>query len=224
MRVADVMTSPVLTVAPDEPWKQVAERMLDADVSGLPVTNDDGYLMGVVTEADLVSKPAFGTRRHSALAAFTDLLTGDARWAAKATALTAAELMTTAVITASPREDVRIVAQRMLERGVKRLPVVDGGQLVGIISRQDLLRVFDRSDGDITAELTEKLASARYAPDDHEVTVSVADGVVTLDGWVRAEDDVPVVEGLARRISGVVHVVDRVGFHERTRGERNHRW
>jgi anti-anti-sigma factor len=76
MRVADVMTSPVLTVGPDAPWKQVAERMLDADVSGLPVTNDDGYLMGVVTEADLVSKPAFGTR-----------------WAAKATALTAAEFV-----------------------------------------------------------------------------------------------------------------------------------
>jgi CBS domain-containing protein len=216
MRVADVMTSPVLTVGPDAPWKQVAERMLDADVSGLPVTNDDGYLMGVVTEADLVSKPAFGTRRHSPLAAIADLLSGDARWAAKATALTAAELMTTAVITASPREDVRIVAQRMLERGVKRLPVVDGGQLVGIVSRQDLLRVFDRPDDDIAAELTEKLASAHYAPDDHEVTASVADGVVTLDGWVRAEDDVPVVEGLARRISGVVDVVDRVGFHERT--------
>jgi CBS domain-containing protein len=215
MKVADVMTTPVVTVAPDEPWKQVAERMLDADVSGLPVTNDDGYLVGVVTEADLVSKPAFGTRRRRSLAAFAELLTGDARWARKATALTAAELMTPAVITASPREDVRTVAQRMLDRRVKRLPVVDGGQLVGIVSRQDLLRLFHRSDDDIAAELAEKLASVRYAPDDHEVTASVEDGVVTLEGWVRAEGDVPVVEGLAWRVPGVVHVVDRVGFHER---------
>lgn len=216
MKVAEVMTTPVVTVAPDEPWKQVAERMLDAGVSGLPVTNDDGLLLGVVTEADLVSKPAFGIRRHRSLVAFVELLTGDARWAGKATALTAAELMTPAVITASPREDVRAAARRMLDRRVKRLPVVDGGQLVGIVSRRDLLRVFHRSDDDIAAELAEKLASVRYAPEDHEVTASVEDGVVTLDGWVRAEGDVPVVEGLAWRVPGVVHVVDRVAFHERT--------
>lgn len=216
MKVAEVMTTPVITVAPDEPWKQVAECMLDAGVSGLPVTNDDGLLLGVVTEADLVSKPAFGTRRHRALAAFVELLTGDARWAGKATALTAAELMTPAVITASPREEIRAAAQRMLDRGVKRLPVVEGGQLVGIVSRRDLLRVFHRPDDDIAAELAEKLASVRYAPEDHEVTASVEDGVVTLDGWVRAEGDVPVVEGLAWRVPGVVHVVGRVVFHERT--------
>ena len=214
MKVQDVMTTPVITVGLDAPFKEVAERMLDANVSGLPVVDDEGFLVGLVTEADLVSKPAFGSRRHRSLAAFVDLLTGDARWAAKATALTAGELMTTAVITALPGESVEVVAQRMLERGVKRLPVLEGGRLVGIVSRRDLLRSFHRSDAEIAAELTRKLLSVRYAPEDHTVTGKVENGVVTLDGMVRVDNDLPVVEGLARGIPGVVHVVNRAGFRE----------
>ena len=214
MKVRDVMTTSLITVGPGAPFKEVAERMLDGNVSGIPVVDEEGFLLGLVTEADLVSKPAFGHRRHRSLVALVDLLTGDARWAAKATALTAGEMMTTAVITASPNEGIEAVAQRMLERGVKRLPVLDGGCLVGIISRRDLLRSFHRSDADITAELTRKLLSAHYAPEDHTVTGKVENGVVTLEGTVRVDNDLPVVEGLARNIPGVVHVVNRAGFRE----------
>lgn len=214
MKVQDVMTTPVITVGLDAPFKEVAERMLDANVSGLPVVDGEGLLLGLVTEADLVSKPAFGRRRRRSLAAFVDLLTGDARWVAKATALTAGELMTTAVITALPSERVEVVAKRMLERGVKRLPVLDGGRLAGIVSRRDLLRCFHRTDAEIVAELTRKLMSARYAPEDHTVTGTVENGVVTLEGMVRADNDLPVVEWLARDIPGVVQVVNRAGFRE----------
>jgi CBS domain-containing protein len=216
MKVADVMTTPVVTVGPEASWKQIAELMLDDWVSGVPVTNDDGLLLGIVTEADLVSKTAFENGHHRSLKAFVELLTGDARWAGKATALTAADLMTTPVITASPREAIRSATLRMLDRQVKRLPVVEGGQLVGIVSRRDLLSVFDRSDAEISTELAEKLGSVLYAPEDHEVTASVADGVVTLEGWVRSDADMPVIEGLAWRVPGVVDVVDRVAFHELT--------
>jgi CBS-domain-containing membrane protein len=118
--------------------------------------------------------------------------------------------MTTPAITTSPTEDIRAAAQRMLDRRVKRLPVVEGGQLVGIVSRRDLLSVFVRPDAEISTELAEKLGSASYAPEDHEVTVSVSGGVVTLDGWVRTDADLPVIEGLARRVPGVVDVIDRV--------------
>jgi CBS domain-containing protein len=215
MKVADVMTTPVVTIGPEASWKHIAEFMLDDWVSGVPVTNDDGLLLGIVTEADLVSKTAFKDGPHRSLKAFVELLTGDARWAGKATALTAADLMTTPAITTSPSEDIRAAAQRMLDRRVKRLPVVEGGQLVGIVSRRDLLSVFARPDAEIFTELTEKLGSVRYAPEDHEVTASVADGVVTLEGWVRSDADRPVIEGLAGRVPGVVDVVDRVAFHER---------
>ena len=216
MKVAEVMTTAVVTVGPKASWKEVAETMLDAGVSGLPVVDDDGYLLGVVTEADLVSRPAFGDRRHRSLIAMVDLLTGDARWAGKATALTAGELMTTGAITASPSENIRAAAQRMLDRRVKRLPVLDEGKLVGILSRRDLLHAFHRTDAEVAADITTRLNMVRYAPDDHDVQASVVDGIVTLEGSVRSEGDIPVVEGLARDVPGVVQVISRVTFREPT--------
>ncbi|HVW33530.1 MAG TPA: CBS domain-containing protein [Acidimicrobiia bacterium] len=221
MKVAEVMTTAVATVGPDASWKEVAERMLDAGVSGVPVVGEDGHLLGVITEADLISKPAFGDRPHRSLVAMVDLLTGDGRWAGKATALTAAELMTTGAITASPSENLRAAAQRMLDRRVKRLPVLDQGRLVGILSRRDLLRSFHRTDPEIAAEITGRLAMVRYAPEDHDVTASVVDGVVTLEGSVRTEGEVPVVEGLARDVPGVVQVISHVTYREPTRPLRS---
>ena len=215
MKVAEVMTAAVVTVGPEATWKQVAERMLDAGVSGLPVVDADGFLLGVVTEADLVSKPAFGDRRHRSLAAMVDLLSGEARWVGKATAHTAADMMTTAVVTAAPGEHIRSAAQRMLDSGVKRLPVLDGGRLVGILSRRDLLHSFHRTDAEITGDIAARLGAVRYAPEDHDVHASVTDGVVTLEGSVRVEGEVPVVEGLARDVPGVVQVVSHVTFRER---------
>jgi CBS domain-containing protein len=125
--------------------------------------------------------------------------------------------MTTAVVTATPDEPVRAAAQRMLDRHVKRLPVLDGGKLVGIVSRRDLLRSFHRPDEEIVAEISAKLGSVRYAPEEHGVTATVEDGVVTLEGWVRTDGEVPVVEGLARDVAGVVQVVNRVTFREAIR-------
>lgn len=140
MKLAEVMAASVVTVAPEATWKEVAERVLEAGVSGLPVVDREGYLLGIVTEADLVSKPAFGDRSHRSLAALVELFTGDARWVGKAAGLTAAELMTTAVLTATPDEDIETAAHRMLDGGVRLLPVLDRGNLVGIISRRDVLR------------------------------------------------------------------------------------
>jgi CBS domain-containing protein len=140
MKVRDMMSTGVVTVGPQTPWQDIAGRMLEAGVSGLPVVDDDGYLLGIVTEADLVSKPAFGDQPHRPLAVLVDILTGATHWTGKADGLTAADLMTTAVIITTPYEDMREVAQRMLDYKVQRLPVLDGGRLVGIVSRRDLVR------------------------------------------------------------------------------------
>lgn len=212
MKVGEVMTTPAMTIGPDAAWKEVAERMLDAGVSGLPVIDESGYLLGLVTEADLVSKPAFDGRGHRSLAALIDLLTGEARWTGKATALNASELMTTALLTTTPYEDVRVAAKRMLDGHVKRLPVLDGGRLVGILSRRDLLRSFHRTDAEIEAEITARLGNVRYAPEEHGVTATVRDGVVTLEGWVETDGEVQVVEGLVRDVPGVVAVDNRVTY------------
>jgi CBS domain-containing protein len=214
MKIRDVMTPIVVTAWPEMSFKETAELLVDSGVSGLPVVGPHGRLVGLVTEADLMSKEAFDHRRRRPLAVLMDHLTGVSRWVDKAAGLTAGDIMTTDVVTASPREDVRVAARRMLERGVKRLPVVEEGRLVGIVSRYDLLKIFHRSDSDVAAEIAAKLSDPLYAPEDHKVTASVEAGVVTLEGRVRCEGEVPVLRGLAERVPGVVEVVDRMTFEE----------
>jgi CBS domain-containing protein len=220
MKVRDVMTPLVVTASPEMSFKETAELLVESGVSGLPVVGPGGRLLGLVTEADLMSKEAFDTRRRRPLAVLVDHLTGTARWIDKAAGLTAGEVMTTDVVTAGPAEDIRVAARRMLERGVKRLPVVEDDRLVGIVSRYDLLRLFHRPDAAIAAEIDAKLADPLYAPEDHAVKAAVEDGVVTLEGRVRLEGEEAVVRGLAERVPGVVRVIDRVTFGEAISGRR----
>jgi CBS domain-containing protein len=212
MKIKDVMTTEVLTVREDTPFKDIVELLVEHRVSGVPVVDASGHLKGLVTEADLVSKEAFDLRHRRPLAAVVELISGTSRWAGKAPGLTAGEIMTDRVVVVEPGEDVRTAARKMLDLGVKRLPVVENGRVVGIVSRQDLLRVFHRSDADIAAEIEVKLANPLYAPEDHSVTALVTDGVVTLTGRVTFAGEIPVVVGLASHVAGVVHVDSRVTY------------
>jgi CBS domain-containing protein len=212
MKVRQVMTLGVITLDPQTTFKETAERLLDYGISGAPVVDADQRLIGLVTEADLMTKEAFDTRHRRPLEALVGLVNGDRRWTGKAAGLTAGDVMTTDVVTARPDEDIRAAARRMLERGVKRLPVVEDGRVVGIVSRHDLLRLFHRTDTDVAEEIEDKLASPLYSPEDHEVTFAVAEGVVTLAGRVWFSGEVAVVEGMAWQVPGVVHVVNNVTF------------
>jgi CBS domain-containing protein len=214
MKVKDVMTTDVVTVREDTSFKDTVELLVEHRISGVPVVDGDGRLVGLVTEADLVSKEAFDLRHRRPLAAVAELISGASRWSGKASGLTAGQVMTDRVVTVTPREDVRAAARRMLDLGVKRFPVVDGGRLVGIISRHDLLRIFHRPDSEIAAELEIKLADPLYAPEHHSVTAAVEDGVVTLIGSVRSPGEVAVVVGLASNVGGVVHVENRITSDE----------
>lgn len=212
MKLKDVMTTEVITVREDTSFKEIVELLLEHRVSGVPVVDRDGRLVGLVTEADLMSKEAFDVRHRRPLAAVAELISGASRWSGKASGLTAGAVMTSRVATASPGEDVRAAARRMLDLGVKRLPVVDHGHLVGIVSRQDLLRIFHRLDTDISAEIVTKLASPIYAPEDHAVSAFVRQGVVTLTGSVRFSGEVAVMVGLAANVAGVVDVDDQITY------------
>lgn len=140
IRVADVMTTDVVTVGPDATYGEIVDRLLAHDISGLPVIDHSGRLVGVVTEADLVSREAYGPERRRPLGLLFDYLRDrDPAWVRKASGATARELMTRVVITAAPDDDLATAARRMLEGGHKRLPVVAAGRLVGIVSRRDLL-------------------------------------------------------------------------------------
>ena len=207
MKVGDIMTTDLVSVAPDTPFKEVVERLVHSDVSSLPVVNDRGKLAGLITEADLIAKEAYGGRRR-ALGLLADVLSArDHRWVAKAGGSVAADVMTRNVIGCGSDDDVRSVARRMLEVGVKRMPVVDAGTLVGIVSRHDILEMFDRPDTAIAADVRGLLSDDLNMPEDHHVNFSVQQGVVTLTGDVRYQWDAAIVVAMVRNVAGVIDVV-----------------
>lgn len=209
--VQEVMTTQVVAVTPDTPFKQVVERMLEAGVSGVPVVDSSGRVTGIVTEADLMTREAYDGHRHRPLSLVAHYLAGhDPAWVRKSSALTAADIMTVNPIAASPDDSVTAAARRMLEVGVKRLPVVEGGRLVGIVARSDLLRVFLRSDTEINDAVTAVMADARRVPENHEARWNVRDGVVQLDGWVERPSDADLVRHVIAAIPGVVAVESKL--------------
>ena len=208
MKVRDVMTTPAVTAGPDTPFPELVDTLLAHAVSGLPVVDADGRLAGIVTEADLVSKEAYGHRRRRALGVLADLLRGrQPDWVAKGAGRTARDVMTAAVSVATADEELAVAARRMLEGGHKRLPVVDGdGRVVGIVSRHDVLRPFRRSDDEITVDVERLLADVRRVPETHAVSASVRAGVVTLTGTVQWPSDRALLEAVVARVPGVVAV------------------
>lgn len=206
------MTEAVVTVRPTATFKDVVECMLTAGVSGLPVIDGDDRLVGIVSETDVMSRGAYpwASRRPRLLSAGF-LLGDDPRWQRKATARTAQELMTARPVTVSADHQVSIAAQRMLERGVNRLPVVDDdGRLVGIVTRSDVMRAWATPDAALRADIDGVLGDVLAVPEDHHVVCEVEDGIVRMTGSVRMENDEVVVEAAVRHVPGVVDVVNEV--------------
>ena len=140
--VKDVMTTRVIWVRKDAPFRDLAAALRRHRVSAFPVLGDDDKVIGVVSEADMLTKEAVDPGVISGILHHRD--------AEKARGTTAGDLMTAAVVAVAPEDTVEHAAQLMYSRKVKRLPVIDaGGHLVGIISRADVLAVFDRTDEDI---------------------------------------------------------------------------
>jgi CBS domain-containing protein len=208
--VGDVMTTRVIAVSQDADFKHIAHMLREFRVSACPVVNDRGVVVGVVSEADLLYKPAD-----------PDLPVGLTRlkWKlgeeSKVTAITAERLMTSPAVTISPDAPVAVAARVMQDRCLKRLPVVDErNHLIGIISRADVLGVYERPDSDIRDEVTETIVGAfgQVSPD---INVTVTAGVVTLTGSVGQERTALEVTARIRHIEGVVAVRDRLLREER---------
>ncbi len=198
--VASVMTREVVTVAPGTTYKEVAERLHERRVSALPVVDADRRVIGVVSEADLLLKeerPAPG--RGPLIDPQGD--------AAKAMARNAAALMTSPAVTVRPEATLTEAARLMHRRGVKRLPVVDQeGRLAGLVSRADLIQAFLRSDDSIAREVREEVISRTLAIDQAEVTVTVVDGVVRLEGELETCSLGRILARLVGAVEGVVAV------------------
>jgi CBS domain-containing protein len=186
--VASVMTTKVITVAPETPFKDVVTLLTTNDISAVPVIGPHGTVIGVVSEADVLPKQEF----HGGADPLPHGVARRRRRWYRSLGLCAAELMTTPVLTIGPDASITLAARRLAENRVRRLFVVDtDGRLVGVLSRRDLLGMFLRSDEDILADIQEHVFDPPLgpSPEPSPVSVTVADGVVTLDGEVERRSD-----------------------------------
>lgn len=206
--VKDVMAKDVAAIRQTAGYKDIIAVMRERRVSALPVLDSADHLVGVVSEADLLLKEV-------GLEALSGHLisTGRRGERAKAAGVTAAELMTTPAVTVGPGESVAVAARRMHERRLKRMPVVDeAGQLVGMVSRVDVLSVFDRPDGQIRDEVAQKIIAGEFALDPSSFDVTVRSGIVTVTGQAESQEVAAQLTAEVQHVEGVVHVRDRVSY------------
>jgi CBS domain-containing protein len=199
--VRDIMTTGVVTVRPDTPYREIAVMFREHQVSGFPVTAKDGTVIGVVSESDLLALAA--GRQHRGHCADDQATAGD--------------LMTHPAMTIGPHDLVQTAARMMHSRRLQRLPVVDrDGRLEGIVSRSDVLSVFRRGDEEIRREITQDLIADGFFTDPARLTVTVHNGIVTLEGEPGSAVLAAGIAGQAEHIEGVIAVRDRFVYPARS--------
>lgn len=206
--VASVMTHRVITVTPETSFKEAVRLLRRHRVSGLPVVDKTGHLVGIVSEADLLNK---AEKREP------DAYVLDSRKhrldRSRAAALDVASAMSREVTTVRPDFPVARAAREMHMRGFKRLPVVDeDGRLVGIVSRGDLLQVFLRSDEELRAEVGAVLDQAELKFGAHDLMATVSGGVVDLTGGFDSKSRVDATIRAVAEIDGVIGIRNQFTF------------
>lgn len=208
--VRDVMTTEVVTVKRSTPFKEIATQLAQHRISAVPVVDAERRVLGIITEADLLLKqehpdpkanlPLIWTRRRR-------------REQEKAAAAVAGILMTTPPVTVPPTATVTEAARRMHKAGVKQLPVVDQtGQLLGIVSRADLLKVFTRPDEAIRRQIISEVIVGDLMMNPSRFVIEVDDGVVVLEGKAERRSLIPSLVRAVHHVEGVVRVEDRLSF------------
>ena len=195
MQARQIMTSPVVTVRPDTTVREAAMLLLEHRITAAPVLDAGGHLIGIVSESDLVVD-RFRHDPRNQVRPIQDEPPG--RQAV-------GEVMTTPVIALGPSADAADLARTMLETDVRSIPIVEGGTVIGIVSRRDLLRTLIRDDDAIRADIVDRIAD--YRVPDGSWDVDVCDGAVVLVGDLDGDGRAEVA--LARTVPGVgsVHLV-----------------
>jgi CBS domain-containing protein len=216
---AAVMSRHVITVTPETVITEAARLMLESRISGLPVVGGDGTVVGIITEGDLLRRAEIGTaiRRPRWL----ELLVGPVRLArdyVTANARKVGEVMTRETVSVPPDAPLAEIVRLMERHRVKRLPVIDAGRLVGIVSRADLVRALvgigedqaaARTDGAIRDHILAAIAAEPWAPR-CDVSIWVKDGKVELGGTFTGESERAALRILAENTPGVKDVRDRL--------------
>jgi CBS domain-containing protein len=190
-------------------FKEIAARFRELRVSAFPVLDDDGIVVGMVSETDLMPKEArqAGREGHPGLPRL-----GHRSERAKAGAVTACDLMSRPPVTIGPHDLLSRAAHLMYEHKINQLPVVTQGRLVGIVSRADVLSVFGRPDKEIQNEIVENVILDHYLTNPDTFAVTVRDGVVTLKGSPETASVGHSIVSAIRHLDGVVAVRDELRY------------
>lgn len=201
MRVVDLMASDVISVRPETSLRDAARLMVEKGISGLPVTDESGTLVGLISEGDFLRKEVdrgdlMGRGLLGALFDNRDSL---------AEAENVAEVMADNVFTVSPDATLVEAARTMTTHGVKRLPVVTReGKLVGIISRRDIVAAFTRPDELIEDEIREDILRRLLFLEPELLNIAVEGGVVHIAGELPTRTDTRLLEAMVQRTDGVI--------------------
>ena len=211
--VGDTMTRSVLSVSPETPLKEVARLLVEHRISGLPVVDDTGRVVGVISEGDLlVKEQRRDAIRHRPLARIFGDSAETRQLLAKAEASTAGDAMTAPAITIESNTRVSVAAARMIERKVNRLPVTEHGRLIGIITRADVIRAFVQTDDELADAVRNEVLLRSMWLDPTEFSVEVTNGLVTIRGTVERRSTAAMVERMAAMVPGIVSVVADIAW------------
>ena len=221
MQARDVMVSPVITVSPSSSVRDVAKLFLEHEISAVPVVDQNGKLVGIVSEGDLLHRIENGTeiRRSSWLRFFTqdDVLAAEY---AKSHSRKVADVMTQRVISAAPEAPLADIAMLMERHSIKRVPIVSKGHLVGIVSRANLIQAVATARPSVQIPLSDQairdtlLAHLRTQPWPHttQLNATVKDGVVDVWGICHSDSEREAVRIAAENIPGVKAVKNNLSM------------
>ncbi len=203
MKVAEIMTIDVVAVTPETSLKEVAELLTTHGISGAPVVDAEGRVLGVVSEADVIAKE----RRPPQFSAWQRLVLDIADAKVKAAARTVGEAMTAPAVTITPDRRVDHAASLMLDRQVNRLPVVNrDSKLVGIVTRADLVRAFLHTDEALERQILDEVLLHELWLNPDEFRVSVDGGEVTVEADAQSDAERDLVVRRIGLVPGVVSV------------------
>ena len=220
MKASDVMVANVITVGPQATVQDVAKILLENRISGVPVVDNGGKMVGIISEGDLIRRAETGTERHRSR--WIEIFIGKHALAneyVKSHALAVKDVMTRNVVTARPETHLGEIASTMEKHGIKRVPIVKDGKLVGIVSRANLLQALaslgkkmDQSakveDQSIRNQLITRLDAEPW--NTSLVNVIVSDGTVELWGFVDSAEEMTAIRVMAEVLPGVHHVNDHL--------------
>lgn len=207
-KVESVMTAEVVTAKPMTPFRELVELLGRRGIGALPVVDDAGRLIGIVSEADLLVKEGYPHGGDDA--SVIDALRHWRRFG-KAAGIQAADVMTRRVVTVPLGTEIATAARLMVRLGLRRLPVVDEqGRLAGIVTRGDLLKLFLRPDPAIAWEVRHELLEDRMGESATDVDVEVRDGVVSLTGKLDRRSQVRPLLDAVKGLDGVIGVDDHL--------------